>query len=427
MHELGVASSSNWPLTLTAARTKPMQLLSNKPSLTYDSNHEAVIYRDEVPTWASEWLAQLYGSFYGVLPAIQALHSNSSKGLFTYVRRGQSRNTEQPDMLLMFRRSNHTVRVLNEGMQLDQTSLDTFCNYVFGMMPGVTQIDFHAVAPIAPSTTQCSVPSTPPNPTPCLSWPCTEDIVISLPESSEAYLSQLGKATRKSLKQHLSRARRALRNFDHQLIPGAFLGEDIVRRIVLLNHARMARLGRTSAINERATHELISLIRSIGEAGVIFNGTELCAGTLACRVGDDVFSLVNAHNPAFDYLGLGNVCRHLMILEAIKAGALRFHLMGGNLPAKRATLAIRQPLHHLTVYRTRLAIIRDLKGITHHAGRACRFRLHCWMEDQQASAPQSRISALISTLRKQRCRREAYQPSALTANRITATVAEENG
>jgi hypothetical protein len=189
----------------------------------------------------------------------------------------------------------------------------------------------------------------------------------------------------------------------------------------------MARLGRTSAIDESATRELISLVRSNGEAGVIINGTQLCAGTLACRVGDDIFSLVNAHDPAFDYLGLGNVCRHLMILESIRAGARRFHLMGGNLPAKRATLAIRQPLHHVTVYRTRLAIMSDLKGVAHHAGRACLFRLHCWMEDQQASVPQSRISALISALRKQRHRGEARQRAALTSIMKTTAVAEENG
>jgi Acetyltransferase (GNAT) domain len=383
-----------------------MPLATDEKKLAPDSRCEEVLYRNGVPAFAPTVLSRLYGSLYGMLPALQAIGDNSAQGIFTYVRRYISDRAAQIDILLMFRQEDCTVRVLNEGMALEQTSIDAFCRHVFATMPGTAQIEFHAIALPARCAPQNrstgGSPVRPPGSRPCLCWPCTEDIVIRLPDSPQSYLSELGKATRKSIRKHLSRARQQLPGFAHHVIPGTALDDTVVRQIVSFNHARMAQQGRASAIDEQATRELISLMRSCGEAGVIVSGTTLCAGTLACRVGDDVFSLVNAHDPRFDHLGLGKVCRHLTILQAISTGAQRFHLLGGNLPAKRATRAERQPLYHLTVYRTRLAMLRDATGIARHAGNACRFWLHCRFEDQQAVAPSGWLGRVIGALRKRR-------------------------
>lgn len=396
-----------------------MPLISKEPCFSCSSTgsgHEETLYRNDVPAFAVESLCALYGSLYGVLPALQARKRPASDGISTYVRRRRTAHGGLPDTVLMFRREGRRVCVLNEGVQLGPTAMEAFCDYVFGTMPDTAQIDFHAIVPVEQLHSTAKSAKTRRS----LSWPCTEDIVIRLPESADAYLSQLGKATRKSIRKYLSRAYRDLPEFTHQVIPGSVLGEArvalvaLVRHIVMLNHARMAQQGRESAINESATQELIDLIHSCGEVGVVTSGTRLCAGTLACRIGNDVFSLVNAHDPAFDSLGLGNVCRHLMILHAINTGAKRFHLMGGNLPSKQSTLAERQPLHHVTVYNTTLAMLRDLRNISSHAGRACMFRLHCWAEDQQASAPGGWTGRTMLALRKWLRRRPAV-PQSVTA------------
>ncbi len=395
-----------------------MQFISGERASSYGGRSTELVHRDHVPACAPESLGKLYGSLFGILPAIRAIDSKTSQGIFTYVRYDGPTQAGGPDTLLMFRRDDRSVRVLNEGMRLDQPSIDAFCTWIFAAVPEASQIDFHAIAPIARS----SIRGAPNNSRRQMSWPCTEDIVIRLPESPEAYLRQLGKATRKSLKKHLSRARRELPGFSHQVISGAALGEDIVRQIVALNHARVAQQGPQSAIDESATRELIRLIRSHGEAGVIVSAKQLSAGTLACRFGDHVFSLVNAHDPAFDDLGLGNVCRHLMILHAISTGARHFHLMGGNWPGKRATLAERQPLHHLTVYRTRGAILRDLQGIARHALDAGVFCMHCRVEDQLACAPEGWLSRAVHVWRKLRRRRRALPKVPAAAVRETPVI-----
>ena len=363
------------------------------------SGHHAVLYQNQIPDFVPAWLGKCYGSLYAVLPALRALEQDSAQGIHTYVRLAAQDDATLPDLVLMFRREGRTARVLNEGLHLDRASVETFCTHVFEAMPDLMQVEFHAIAPLKTRPGECRLPQ---QARPCLSWPCTEDIVIHLPDSTEAYIGLLGKATRRSMKKTLSRARKALTHFSHQMVSGAALEDNLVHLIVAMNHARMAAQGRDSALDERATLELIKLIRSHGEAGVIVDGARLCAGTLACRFGDDVFSLVNAHDPVFDHLGLGNVCRHLMILQAIKTGARRFHLMGGNWSAKRATLATRQPLHHVTVYRSRRALLEDLTGIAGHAGKAGLFLLRCWLEDQLASAPGGWTARAISALRQHR-------------------------
>ena len=373
--------------------------------------HQEVLYQDQIPSFVPEWLGDCYGSLYGVLPALHALEHHTAQGIYAYVRHAATDPAAFPAMVLMFRRAGHSVCVLNEGLHLERASVDIFCAHVFEAMPDVMQVDFHAIAPLTAMPMQSIFPQ---HARPCFSWPCTEDIVIYLPDSTDTYLGRLGKTTRRSMKKTLSRARRELTNFSHQIVSGAALDENLVHRIVAMNHARMAAQGRDSALDESATLELIRLLRSHGEAGVIVNGTQLYAGTLTCRFGGDVFSLVNAHDPAFDHLRLGNLSRHLMILRAIEAGAQRFHLLGGNWPVKRATLAERQPLHHVTVYRSRRAVLTDLAGLARHAGRACVFHLRYWLEDQLVSAPMGWIARAISALRKYR-RRHASRSAGIVA------------
>ncbi|MFM7226889.1 MAG: GNAT family N-acetyltransferase, partial [Betaproteobacteria bacterium] len=93
--------------------------------------------------------------------------------------------------------------------------------------------------------------------------------------------------------------------------------------------------------------------------GTIELNGKLCAGSLVCRFGDDIFSLLNAHDPEMNKLGLGKLSRHLMILEAIRSGARRFHLLGGYFNSKRPFGARRIPLYALLVYRRRFGMVKD--------------------------------------------------------------------
>lgn len=348
-----------------------------------DRGH-SIIYAS-VPDFVAPAMATLYGSLYASLPLL----CDGGLQASTYVRWADGHETEAPESIFLFEKTGHGIRVLNEGMRLDAEAVHAFCERLFTRDSHLHQIDFHAIAP-------------PPGklPRPSLRWLCTEDIVIDLPNDEQSYLNQLGRSTRKSLQKYLTRTRREMNNFSHVIRHGYQIDEKTIRQIVGFNHARMEGKARVSALDEHAIRQLIVLMHAHGMAGLVLDSDQLCAGTLACRLGSQVFSIVNAHDPCHDHLALGNVSRHLMILAAIAAGADSFHLMGGNFSTKRATLGLRKKLFHLTVYRSGKTLLQDARGISRWTLRALSYQLHRWVEDQETTPSRSPLRLLTETLNK---------------------------
>ena len=130
---------------------------------------------------------------------------------------------------------------------------------------------------------------------------------------------------------------------------------------------------------------------------------QLRAGSMVCRFGDDVFSLLNAHDPAMNHLGLGKLSRHLMILEAIRTGAQRFHLLGGYFSRKRPFGARRTPLYGLIVYRNRFRMILDSIALTRLLIRSLNYQLRTLIDDrkhERSGLRQSRTLTLLTRLRQ---------------------------
>lgn len=296
------------------------------------------IHEGQVPARAAAWMETLYGSLYASLPQLQL---SGLAGAGTYLA---FRNV-QPTAVFLYRREGHALRVINEGMCVSTGEAGRFASRMFARFPSLRSVHWHAVRMEgAPGKHVMS------------RFDCSEDIVIELPRTEAEYEKALGKATRKSMRQRLTRTR----GLTHQVLSGAAAADAaLIDRIIAFNHARLAQKARRSALDASSARQLQLLMRARGMAGLAHIDGRLCGGTLACRIADDVYSLVNAHDPAYDRLGLGNLCRHLMILAAIRAGARRFHLLGGNYASKRASLAQRLTLQHVVLHRSRWGRVRD--------------------------------------------------------------------
>ncbi len=322
---------------------------------------------NRIPEFAGDVLDALYGSLYSSLPqlAFGELHHTS-----TYVAYAGG----HPQALFLFTCDGKAARVINEGMRVDAIEADRFSEQLFGRSPGIARIDFHAIAydgKPASVRTFC--------------FALNEDIVIDLPASEADYLAGLGKATRKSVRHNLARAQ----GLTHCVLPGSEVDATLVDQIVGFNHARLAAKRRQSALDSIAANRLLALVRAHGMAGSVRMHGRLCAGTLASRIGDDIYSLVNAHDPEFDHLGMGNLSRYLMIVAAIRAGARRFHLLGGNFSSKRLWGAERRVLHHLVMYRNPWQIFVDLPHLGALALCEQRYRLGVSLDD---GTPDSRVA-----------------------------------
>lgn len=324
-------------------------------------------YPGQIPRFAERAIETLYGSLYSSLPHLRLQGALDTAHTYAAWRDGELVT------LLLFRQQGGKIVVLNEGMRLANEDIAAFANYVFGKLRNATSIHFHAVIV---ENVHHDYPS--------LLLPCTEDIIIALPKTEEDYLASLGKSTRKNIRQSLARVQRSLPVFSHEVKPGNAVTEEVMRDIIGFNHARMASKQRTSALNTEACDKLISLISKRGMVGMASVNGRLCGGTLACRIGDDLYSLVNAHEPAYDTFSLGSVCRHLMITESIKMQAQRFHLLGGQFETKKMVLGKRQQLEHLALYRSRAQQILHAGEIAQLVWRSATYQAQTWLE-QQAS------------------------------------------
>ncbi len=341
----------------------------------------SLICTESIPLFAAAALDELYGSLYSTLTHL-GLH-DGLQATSTYA----AWNKNKLSALFLFRQAAGEVTVMNQGMQLDPCELERFGTTIFARYPKVGRIHFHAVRLSSSPAKQMA-----------LRFACTEDMVISLPTTEQDYLARLGKSTRKSLRQHLTRAQAVLPAFRYIVKNGHAVPRQVIEHIIGFNHQRMANKKRASALKGETSRKLTALIRDRGEVGMIYAGVRLCAGTLACRVGEDIFSLVNAHDPAYDDLSLGSVCRFLMIKNSIHTGARRFHLLGGQIGNKQEVLGERLPLDHLVLYRSRRDLLRDAAGIARLACESALYRAQSWVEIQTIRPDQSLFSRLLIRL-----------------------------
>ena len=322
-------------------------------------------WHDGIPAFAGATLEALYGSLYSSLPQLSLGNLDTVSTYF-------AGTDDRPRALFLYRRDGRRARVVNEGMQVAAADAARFASQLFRRFPDTDRVGFHAVALDAQ-----------PAGGPALRFTLNEDIVIDLPDSQAAYLASLGKSTRKSLRQSQARAP----GLTHRVLPGHAVDARLIHELVGFNHARLAAKQRISALDRVAAGQLLALVRACGMAGVVRLDGRLCGGTLACRLGDDVYSLVNAHDPAFDHLGMGNLGRYLMVSAAIDAGAKRFHLLGGNFSSKRYCGARRQALQTLLIYRSRWRMLSDLPQLAVLALQELRYRCGVALDDSAAAAP----------------------------------------
>lgn len=318
-------------------------------------------YDGEIPDFVEQALDELYGSLYASLPQ---LSFGGLDGVSTYTNSKDGRLRA----LFLYMHERSTIRVINEGMAVDADTAARFADALFSRDPQVTCIAFHAIRATGM-----------PAKLPAFSVATTEDIVVDLPRDEAAYMASLGKSTRKTLRQNLARAQKLV----HVVIPGSEVDSALVDALIGFNHARMAEKHRESAVGAEAKEQLLSLVRARGMAGIVTLDGRLCAGTLACRIGHDLYSLLNSHDPALNSIGLGNIARHLMIVAAIRDGMQRFHLLGGHFPGKRSCGARRVPLQDLLIYRNRRAKLADMGRIASLSAQAAAYRIRRAAEDEQ--------------------------------------------
>lgn len=324
-------------------------------------------FQNEVPGFVEKEMERLYGNIYSSVPFFR--FRGALENAHTYVDWMDGRI----EALIVFRYTGGTIYVLNELISLSSECIRRFVKNIFSMVEDVRCIIFNA---IETGSLDLEYPVQRIN--------CSENIVITLPDSSEKYQEGLGKNLRKSLKYYANRIRREHPTYRYEVLEGDAADERCIRKVAAFNVARMAGKRKVSGMTEQEIRKTIGLVRAFGGfVGVTTVDGEICAGEICCRIGSNYFILNGSHNPAFDSYRLGMLSQYMTITEFIRRGGKECHFTWGREEYKYRLLGVRRDLDRIIVYRSHAQFMRHarLAAKTFTAGRIRRARL--WLTDPE--------------------------------------------
>jgi hypothetical protein len=328
---------------------KHLPLVNHMPTRPCEQDEFFIsCYENEVPFFAECELDRLYGNFFSTVAQFKVYERIENASTYVVRRKGMVVT------VFVFCREMRTVRVINEGIKIEADDMYRFCRYIFDTYKEIEVVTFYAVQVFSG---KFYYPSQRVN--------CLEDIVLALPCKTEEYLTSLGKATRKTIKNYMSKFKRNFPSFRNASYVKEEASEQHIREIIGFNRIRMSRKNKVSAFDEEATKRIVQMVKVCGLVTIATIDGKICAGSISYRVGDNYFMHVCAHDPVYDDYRLGILYCYLTICECIARGGKECHLLWGRQAYKFSLLGVQRDLDHVLVYRSRVHFVLNI-------GIACR-------------------------------------------------------
>lgn len=324
------------------------------------------IFENEVPSFVEQELDRLYGNLYSSLAQFRV---NGTLGnASTYVVRKGGKVVQ----ILLFQIEGGRIEVLNEVIAVGAEQIRQFAATIFSRFRAAKLISFQSI-----QTDLQHLPF------PYQRINCLEDIVITLPATSERYFADLGKSTRRNIKRYTSKLQADFPGLDFRMHVQTDASEQMIRDIVELNKARMKSKNKVSALDEQEVDKMIRLVRACGLVCVATLDGKICAGAISFRVGQNFFLNVLAHDPAFDHYWLGILCCYHTIGESIARHGKEFHFLWGRYDYKYALLGVRRDLDLVVVYRSPLQILLNINLAAKSAIKGRVRQLTLWLQEEK--------------------------------------------
>jgi hypothetical protein len=324
-----------------------------------------LFYENGVPALVAAAMESLYANIFSSTLAEHCATNHVNAYLFCYCARVET--------IILFQITKQRITVMNGDIHLTFEELEKFQQHIFNKYKNIKTILFQSILLDEARLSR-----------PCQCYRASEDIVLSLPESPEHYLAQLGKSTKKILKYHQGRSQRHFPTMSYAIYRKKEIDDRTILDIIELNTARMHQKNRLSTLDQAQRTWLLGIAKSYGFVTVTLIDGRVCAGVICSRVGKNYFMHVIAHDPAYDDARLGMLCCYRCINEAIRDGGKEFHFLWGEGEYKYRLGGVRNDLHNLLVYRSHAARLLQGKTVVMHAFSGLRLRLRTWLKQRAA-------------------------------------------
>jgi hypothetical protein len=341
--------------------------IKNRFSQCMESENTTIsLYENSVPPFAQGKMERLYENLYSSV-AHYRIYGGIPGNASTYIAQKNGNETA----VLLFLSEKNKVHVLNEQISIDAGEIDRFARYIFTTFRSVDVISFHAI--------EAKIEKLP---FPYQQFNCTEDVVMTLPDTAQEYLASLGKATRSYINRYLNKIRRSFPTFSHNVYLKEEASERHIREIIGLNRARMAGKNKLSYIDDAEAERIIKLVKLCGLVSVMTIDGRICAGAINCRVGAHYFLKVIAHDPEYNEYRLGTLCCYLAICECIAHGGRQYHFLWGRYEYKYRLLGVNRNLDHIAVYRSPVHMVLNAGMALQLAFNKYLHRVRCGLQDR---------------------------------------------
>jgi hypothetical protein len=338
--------------------------MSNEPVIS-EANRPAELQAHERTAPESEVSIACYDT---VPPSLEAEldelyhHLNSSLSHYAVAHRARNayayvaRRGDRALAIFLFQREDRSIMVFNEMMQLAAEEIERFATWIFGHFPSVAWISFSKIG------TDIGALSLP-----CQQYGRSEDIVVSLPDTADAYFSRLGAKLRHNIKHQMKAISVAFPGFSFEIHEDGAIAAHHVSGLVNLKKANMEEKRMQCGITPEETAWMIERAKTNGLLVVALLDGKVCGGSLSLRIGDHYFAHLNGYDTRFAKYSLGMLCCYLAMKEKIQRGAQEAHLSWGRNPYKFKLLGVQRDMANLDIYRSRMAYCRHARRVFRHA------------------------------------------------------------
>lgn len=275
--------------------------------------------------------------------------------------------------ILLYRRDRKRITVINEYFDIGADALCRMARHLFAIHEDVDVIVLNCAA-LESGEMRCLYQR----------YNASEDIVISLPESPEAYCAALGRNTRAAIRRSQKLLSERGSSLEFAFHEKAGVGRDRIAQLVELSRLRIAGKQQVPTHSERSIADLLRMVDSHGVTLTAHSDGKLCGGVVCTQVGSHFYMHVIAHDRSFDDLRLGLLCCYLSICEAIRRGAVEYHLLSGRYDYKYRLLGKQRDFDRIVVYRSPQRLAAHLPVYLHTLvrGRGRAFKQHwkSWRE-----------------------------------------------
>jgi hypothetical protein len=338
------------------------------PNPDYVESQDNIIlesYEDGIPDFLGGELGRLYRSIFSSLPQFR-IHGGADQAI-TLVARTRTCILS----VLIYRVEGRRVEVLNQCFVLQDEEITRFTRYIFERYPLVDSVSFRTV-----DNQMSSLPH------PAQVYQCSEDFVLRLPDSVDAYHASLGKSTRQYVNRYLKKLKQLHPGFSFEALTGDDIREEDVHAIFDLNRARMGVRGTSYGFADDYPAKTTQLLKEVGLLCVLRIDGRVCAGTILYCVEGEYYLDVLSHDSMFNDIGLGTLCCYLSICECIRRNGRVYHFLWGRYDYKLRLGGIERPLSEVTLYRSRLPMVLRPVPVIKQAAKGQLYKMKMWLRQR---------------------------------------------